>query len=214
MKEPDVSTEVKTTEDKILEAAEREFMTKGFSAARTTSIAEAAGVTHAMLHYYFRTKELLFHKIVDGKLNLLAELALGPMEASDLPLFEKLKVIIERHIDFIASNPELPVFFITELRNNPDRMQTIFTNVHSTANRVVSLLQAEIDRCADSGLCRRVDAGNLILDIISLDIFPFMASPIVSRVFAPIMDDPAIFIAKRKQENYDTIMQKLRALKP
>ena len=38
-------------EDAILRAAEREFLAKGFEGARTTSIAEAAGVTHAMLHY-------------------------------------------------------------------------------------------------------------------------------------------------------------------
>ncbi|MDE5810154.1 MAG: TetR family transcriptional regulator, partial [Muribaculaceae bacterium] len=36
-----------TTEELILKAAEQEFMTKGFAGARTTSIAEAAGVTHA-----------------------------------------------------------------------------------------------------------------------------------------------------------------------
>ena len=44
-----------TTEEKILAAAEKEFLKKGFDAARTTSIAKDAGVTHAMLHYYFRS---------------------------------------------------------------------------------------------------------------------------------------------------------------
>ena len=51
----------------ILEAAEREFITKGYDGARTTSIAKEAGVTHAMLHYYFRTKEHLFEQIIDKK---------------------------------------------------------------------------------------------------------------------------------------------------
>ena len=52
------------TETRILEAAEKEFFEKGYAGARTTSIAEAAGVTHAMLHYYFRTKDNLFERIV------------------------------------------------------------------------------------------------------------------------------------------------------
>lgn len=34
----------KNKEQTILEAAEREFLNKGFAGARTTSIAEAAGV--------------------------------------------------------------------------------------------------------------------------------------------------------------------------
>lgn len=40
----------KDTESEILKAAEQEFMLKGFDGAKTTSIAHAAGVTHAMLH--------------------------------------------------------------------------------------------------------------------------------------------------------------------
>ncbi|MDE5559751.1 MAG: TetR/AcrR family transcriptional regulator, partial [Bacteroidales bacterium] len=39
--------EKQTKEQAILLAAEQEFMTKGYDGARTTSIAEAAGVTHA-----------------------------------------------------------------------------------------------------------------------------------------------------------------------
>ena len=64
-------------EQAILEAAEREFIVKGFAGARTTSIAEAAGVTHAMLHYYFRTKEQLFERILDEKMRLMGESVLA-----------------------------------------------------------------------------------------------------------------------------------------
>lgn len=40
---------VKTdTESRILQAAEEEFLLKGLEGARTTAIAERAGVTHAM----------------------------------------------------------------------------------------------------------------------------------------------------------------------
>ena len=63
----------KNKEQTILEAAEREFLNKGFAGARTTSIAEAAGVTHAMLHYYFRTKEQLFERILDEKMRLMSQ---------------------------------------------------------------------------------------------------------------------------------------------
>ena len=74
------------TETKILKAAEREFLEKGYGGARTTSIAEAAGVTHAMLHYYFRTKDKLFERIVTEKMGLLSKIMLSAIEESDLPL--------------------------------------------------------------------------------------------------------------------------------
>lgn len=44
----------------ILDAAEEEFLEMGFHGAKTSSIAKRAGVTHAMLHYYFSTKENLY----------------------------------------------------------------------------------------------------------------------------------------------------------
>ena len=65
------------TESRILQAAEKEFFEKGLAGARTASIAEAAGVTHAMLHYYFRTKDKLFERIVTEKMNMLEKMVLS-----------------------------------------------------------------------------------------------------------------------------------------
>ena len=64
-------THSQDTETRILQAAEKEFLEKGYAGARTVSIAEAAGVTHAMLHYYYRTKDNLFEKIVSDKMHML-----------------------------------------------------------------------------------------------------------------------------------------------
>lgn len=84
-------TDTGTTENKILEAAEKEFLSKGYAGARTTAIAEAAGVTHAMLHYYFRTKDKLFDKIIDSKIGMLRDIMLSSVGDSSIPLFEKIK---------------------------------------------------------------------------------------------------------------------------
>ena len=55
------------TEQIILEAAEAEFLEKGYGNAKTVAIAQRAGVSHSMLHYYYRTKEQLFQKIFKAK---------------------------------------------------------------------------------------------------------------------------------------------------
>ena len=47
----------KSTQSKkelILKAAELEFLANGYEATKTTQIAQRAGVTHAMLHYYYQ----------------------------------------------------------------------------------------------------------------------------------------------------------------
>jgi len=49
----------------ILKAAIDEFAEKGFSGARTETIAQAAGVNKAMLHYYFVDKETLYAEVLE-----------------------------------------------------------------------------------------------------------------------------------------------------
>lgn len=205
---PDVT--VKDTETRILRAAEAEFMTKGFAGARTNSIAEAAGVTHAMLHYYFRTKEKLFERIVDDKVAMLRRSLLVPAIESDLPLPELIGVIISQHLDFIAANPLLPRFIIGEIYNNTERSAAFIEKIRTYAPLMSVSLQAKIDAAVAAGECRQTDARMLMLDIASLNIFSFMAAPVVNAALGSLAEDHDAFVAMRKAENYDTIMRKLR----
>ena len=198
------------TEAKILQAAEREFMAKGFAGARTTSIAQAAGVTHAMFHYYFRTKEKLFDRILTEKVTLLRDALVTPVMDTGLSLEDIIRGIIDRHLDFIAANPDLPRFIITELYNNPQRSATFVEKLRIYAPLMLSGLQQKIDEAHAEGRCRKVDAGWLMLDIASLNIFSYLAYPVINGIFDNFMDDSDTFTAIRKRDNYDTIMRKLK----
>lgn len=203
-------SDIQSTEDKILEAAEKEFLQKGYAGARTTAIAEAAGVTHAMLHYYFRTKDKLFDKILESKFGLLRNIMLASLGDPSVPLFDKIKLAIENHLDFIAANPDLPGFMISEVFSRPERMPIVLEQLQHHAPVLVESLQRQIDDYADRGLCRRVNAEMLMLDIVSLNIFPFMASGMVNTLLNGLMEDKEAFVEKRKKENVETIMRKLR----
>lgn len=74
---------------------------------------------------------------------------------------------------------------------------------------MVESLQRQIDEYAEKGLCRKVDAGMLILDIVSLNIFPFMAASMVNPLLNGMMVDKEAFVKARKKENIETIMRKL-----
>ena len=206
------TTETKpvNTEQLILEAAEREFLLKGYAGARTSAIAEAAGVTHAMLHYYFRTKDKLFDTILDRKIKLLRDVMLGSIGDADKPLFQKLADTVSNHIDFLAANPDLPRFMVNEIFYNPARMQQILPLMKAHAPQVVANLQRQIDDMAARGECRRFDAAMLMVDIVSLNVFSFMAAPMVEAMFGDSFSDRASFVEQRKRENIDTIMRKIR----
>ena len=188
------------TETRILEAAEKEFFEKGYAGARTTSIAEAAGVTHAMLHYYFRTKDNLFERIVSEKINMLG----------DQPLEERIRQGVERHFDFIAANRDLPRFIVNEVLSHPEYIEMMKQNALRIVNNLLNNLQQEIDEYAAQGHYRRIEARMLLIDIVSLNVFPFMAAPIVKGAIGDAYADYDEFLALRKKENVETILNKLK----
>lgn len=210
MSERTDNAETPSTEERILEAAVREFMAKGYAGARTAAIAEAAGVTHAMLHYYFRTKDKLFDRIIESKIVTLRDIMLASLGDPSVPLFDKIRTAIEKHQDFIAANPDLPRFMINEVLSRPERIPMVIEQLKRHTPLVVESLQRQIDEYAAKGLCRKVDAGMLMLDIVSLNIFPFSAKPMVNALLGGMMEDREAFVEARKKENLETIMRKLK----
>src|SRR5262245_43390018 len=61
------------TRVRILRAAEKEVAAAGYDGARTVAIARRARVTHAMLHYYFETKQKLYQGVHEAVLIRLSE---------------------------------------------------------------------------------------------------------------------------------------------
>ena len=205
---------LQSTETRILQAAEKEFFEKGYAGARTASIAEAAGVTHAMLHYYFRTKDKLFEQIVAGKINMLGDIILSAIGDGNLPLEERIRQGVERHFDFIAANRDLPRFIVNEVLSRPNHIEIMKRNALHVVNSLLGSLQREIDEYAARGLCRKVDARMLLIDIVSLNVFPFMAAPIVYSAIGDSYSNYDEFLAMRKKENVETILNKLKIQRP
>lgn len=201
---------IQTKEQAILAAAEQEFLTKGFDGARTTTIAAAAGVTHAMLHYYFRTKEGLFERVLDEKMHLMGQSVLAAFGQPELPLMERLRSGIERHFDFITANSDLPRFIVNEVFSRPDRYETMRMRIREIADTLMRDLQRELDASAARGETEPMDVRMLMLDIISLNVFTFIAYPIIEPILGDFTDDRDLFFARRRAENVEVIMRRLK----
>lgn len=201
--------EAQSTEERILAAAEKEFLKKGFAGARTTAIAEAAGVNHAMLHYYYRTKEKLFSKVLADKMSDLAGMVLLEID-KDMPLTICIRRAVGNHFDYVRAHPELPRFVLTEVMANPELLDRFKEHSHEVAEKTISALQKKLDACAARGECRKVNAMSLMLDIISLNVFPILGMPILSNILASIPTiRPDYFLDLRREENIRTILKKL-----
>ncbi|WP_195460287.1 TetR/AcrR family transcriptional regulator [Alistipes sp. D31t1_170403_E11] len=205
-----MTEQTQNKEQAILEAAEREFLAKGFDGARTISIARAAGVTHAMLHYYFRTKENIFERILDEKMRLMGELVMTTFGRPGLPLLERLRDGVARHFDFIVVNPDLPRFIVNEVFARPERHEVMRQRLRKIMDDLLSGMQSQLDESAARGETEPMDARMLMLDIISLNVFIFIAYPIIEPILGDLTADRERFFELRKQENIETIMRRLK----
>lgn len=197
------------TEQVILEAAEIEFLENGFAMAKTTEIAKRAGVNQALVHYYFRTKENLFNVVFSHKVKLLATSFLGITE-TDLPFFEKLEKQIEAHFEFMQANPRLPLFIINELTRNPERMKFVEAEFALIAGNVQKRLKTDIEAEVAKGTIRYVEPLELLLDVVSLNVFLFAGRPIIQVVTRTSDEQFKILIEARKKEIVRVITDSLK----
>ena len=198
-------------EQQILEAAEREFLKKGYDGARTISIAKSAGVTHAMLHYYFRTKEQLFERFIDKKMSEVVPLLTHLFGNSDLPLVERIEKTISVHFDFVATNPDLPRFLINEILPYKERCDLFYSKV---ANFLYFFnnLQREVNEAAARGEVEQFNVLLLFQSILSLNIFPSLMANMIENLMSNNEQSMKEIFAQRKAENIELIMRRIKKI--
>ena len=201
---------LKETENEklILEAAEAEFLEKGYAKSRTTEIAKRAGLTHAMLHYYFRTKDNLFEMVFQSKAKLMSEVLFLAFK-KDLPFLEKLKKGIEDHFDLIALNSKLPNFIFNEILYD-EKLKVLFLGIiKEKATILLESLKQEIDIEVKNGAIRYIDPYDLLYSIVSLNLFVFMGAPIINGIMNFDESQYKQFLVHRKQMNVEFILHQL-----
>jgi AcrR family transcriptional regulator len=169
------------TEKRILEAARNIFHRKGYAGARMEEIAELAQINKAMLHYYFRSKHKLFETIFMEDIAKLAPQILF-VWLSEKTFFDKIRAFVSGYITEISKHPYIPGFVLTELTQNPDyllKLKTIRENVRGNVLDVRAILKKEIEKEVDAGNIIPIDTEQLLLNIVSMCLFPFMAKPMV-----------------------------------
>lgn len=197
------------TEQAILEAAEAEFLEKGFALAKTTEIARAAGVTHAMLHYYFRTKEKLFERIFREKVRLLAE-SLAATFDSGRPFMEQVAALAGAHFDFVAANPCLPMFILREIHLNKERREVYLPLLVAPLQATISEVGKQLEAAARRGEIRSLRTSDLMFSIASLNVMTFAGLPIAKEAFGMDDEDVRQFVAQRRAENIEVVLSRLR----
>ncbi len=180
------------TEGQILEAAKNVFQSKGMDGARMQEIADKAGINKAMLHYYYRSKQLLFEAVFKNAFSLLAP-QLNAILNDDSSIEEKIRNFSSNYISFIIKHPYLPNFIIQELNRNPEFVLKLkedkrFPNLKK--------FKKQIENDVKNNLIKPISAEQLFINILALNIFPFVAKPLVmaftntdDKAYKQLMED-------------------------
>jgi AcrR family transcriptional regulator len=198
------------TEQIILKAAEAEFLEKGYGNAKTVAIAQRAGVSHSMLHYYFRTKEQLFQKIFKEKVLEFTKVFTVIFE-QNTDFKETLRRVIETQFKFVAQNPQLPLFIIREILSNKENrewaIKTLFPHLFPFLSTIEKMLNTEIAK----GAIRPIEIQNLLMNILSVNISTFIALPVLKENLHfennEMLEE---FLNKRCESNVHFILNALR----
>ncbi len=194
------------TEDQILSAAESIFQNKGMDGARMQEIADKAKINKAMLHYYYKNKQSLFEAVFKKAFSLLAP-QLNAILNDGSSIESKINNFTKNYITFFLKHPYLPKFIIQELNRNPDFILKIqkksgFPNI----TKFKLQLEEEIEK----GILKPIKAEQLFINIMALNIFPFVATPLV-KAFTNMNDESfKQLMEERKTEVSAFIMNSIK----
>jgi len=194
------------TEERIFEAAKNVFVNKGLNNSRMQEIAQEAGMNKALLHYYYRSKEKLFEAVFNSIMKKVIP-PIAEMLKKEIPLFEKIEFIVDRYINSLISNPQIPVFFIQEIQRNPQQIVEIIKKYGLEPEIFFQQINDEIK----AGNIIDIQPQQLIVNLLSMCVFPFAARPVVQgMIFANNKKKYDQFLFERKKEVSKFIINSIR----
>lgn len=166
----------------LLDAAIAQFARTGVAATSLRAIATEAGVTPAMLHYYFGDKARLLQALIDERLLP----ALAPLRAQLEQAGSDPVALIESFVrgigDVVASQPWLPPLWVREVLCEGGALrEVLFTQAVPGVPQLLAQRFAAAQ--ADGRLNAALDPRLLVVSLVGLTLFPAAGAPIWRRAF-------------------------------
>ena len=171
----------KDTREQLLDAATALFAEQGISSTTVAQIAAHVGVTPAMIHYYFKTRDQLLDAIIEERIVRINAFVWNSItECKDDPL-TLVQGLVSRIIQVSDENPWLPQLWIREIVCDGGLMrEKVFKRIpvekHKQFGECITLGQKQGVVNPD------VDSRLLHMSIIGLMMLPLATAKIWNRV--------------------------------
>lgn len=193
-------------EDKIMLSATSVFVLKGKAGTSMQDIANEAGINRTLLNYYFRSKDNLFEQVFSKLFARFLPAIVNTLKA-DIPVTIRLENFIDYYFTILIENPIIPLFILQELTTNPQRLINSLKTGGLNADIILKSLENEMDKSN----IRRMDPKEIMVNLMSLIIFPFAARQIIEEIiFSGDKEAYSNFIIQRKENLKRSFIQSLK----
>ncbi len=188
-----------TKEEEILQAAEEEFFRNGYEATSTDIIAKRAGVTHAMVNYYFRTKEKLFVQILDNHVYGLLQ-SLKPLMKADGNVanvaIEAAKIIF----DAFNADRLFPFLVVDTVRKHPEFLLRYKETILSICMGSMDIHEQRLKKCIADGVVKECTMDDIYYNVLTLSVSPFLDIPMMEDIVKLSPERIDSFLAARRED--------------
>lgn len=177
------------TKNKIIEAARKHFIQYGFDGARMQAIADDAKVNKALLHYYFRDKELLYQEVFEFA---MVQLKSGFTIFNDkqLTIQEKFQKFSQFCYQLYKNQADIMIFLVCEIQRSADIIPHF---VLQGMNIKESDLAFQIQSGMNLGLIKKADIHEILITVVGLCLFPIMSYDFNTRLLGfPLGEYPLL----------------------
>lgn len=180
------------TEQLIKDTAKRIFFSEGKLHATTQDIADAAGVNRTLVHYYFRSRDILFEQVLhDAQTDL--KHTIDKVLKGTVDFKEKLKVIIDVFIDETIAYPYRELFIITETKRHDKVEADQMFDAH------IKPFLTEVKEEMAKGNITTMDPRQFMMNLFSLMAYPVLAGSL-NKSILKISDNEFLKMMKQRKQ--------------
>lgn len=187
--------------DKLLTTARDLFLRYGYRSVSSRQIAMAAGANVAMIRYYFGGKPGLYREICNAVIQPVRA-RIDAMSEGNVTV--ELGMVTSAAVRMWAANPWLIGLIVREVLMPDGPFRNMF--VREFPERLVPMIEKIVQHEMDRGRLRPdLDPKFVVLSMVSLGLFPFLALPVTSRVFGVRTDEE--FLQRHIRHITDLLMR-------
>ena len=167
--------------DHLLTAATELFARQGVAATPFAAIAKRAGLTPAMMHYYFNDREHLLDCVVEEKIAPLIASVWSPVQPNASPE-DLIRGVVERLVAGVERNPWIPSTWMREVLNEGGLLRSrVLRKLPFVKVRILSaaIAQAQTRGAIETNL----DPVLIVFSILGLVMMHLATAPFFAEVF-------------------------------